>query len=179
MSVLETKRLLLRPLELSDADLMLPLVNDYDVAANTLNIPFPYPDDMAAEFIARAQSYWQDGSAYTFAIVRKDDTTFMGCIGLHPNSHRAAEMGYWLGKLFWGQGYATEAASRLLHYAFEELDLNRVFASHFASNLASGRVMQKAGMTYEGTMRQHVLKWGSFKDLVYYAIVRGDPLVGK
>jgi RimJ/RimL family protein N-acetyltransferase len=179
MPVLETVRLLLRPLEFSDAESMLPLVNDYDVAANTLNIPYPYPDDMAADFIARTQAYWDEGSAYTFAIVHKEANAFMGCIGLHPNSHRAAEMGYWLGKPFWGQGYATEAARRVLRYAFEELDLNRVFASHFAHNIASGRVMQKAGMAYEGTMRQHVLKWGSFKDLVYYAIVRGDPRDGK
>ena len=77
-------------------------------------------------------------------------------------------MGYWIGKPYWNQGFGTEAALAILRYAFEQLGLNRVYAAHFRRNPASGRIMQKIGMTYEGRLRQHVKKWGDFEDMEYY-----------
>lgn len=169
--VLETERLLLRPHTLADAPVMAALVNNRKIAAMTGTIPHPYPDGAAEAFIEQAQSALADGTGFTLAIVRRSDSAFMGNIGLRPNQHHAAEIGYWLGEIYWGKGYATEAAQRMIRFAFEDLALHRVFASHFAINTASGRVMQKVGMTYEGTMRQHIYKWGEFHDLVYYGIL--------
>ena len=88
--------------------------------------------------------------------------------------HANAEMGYWIGKPYWNQGYGTEAAGGILQYAFEQLDLNRVYAAHFRRNPASGRIMQKIGMTYEGCLRQHIKKWDSFEDMEYYGILRSE-----
>ena len=75
---------------------------------------------------------------------------------------------------YWKQGYCTEAARAVLRYGFETRGLNRIGARHLARNPASGRVMQKLGMHYEGTRRQHVLKWGVFEDIVLYAILKSE-----
>lgn len=172
--ILTTERLTLRRLELTDAPVIQRLAGAREVAATTLNIPHPYPAGVAEEFIERAQQDMDEGGSYTFAIARQSNGALIGLIGLHPNIHHAAEMGYWMGVPFWGQGYATEAAGRVIRFGFEELDLNRIFAAYFAANIASGRVMQKAGMTCEGTMRQHILKWGEYHDVVYYSILREE-----
>ena len=71
-------------------------------------------------------------------------------------------------------GYATEATQAVIRYGFEVLGLQRIFAGHFTRNPVSGRVMQKAGMTYEGCFRKHHKKWDVFEDLAYYGIIRGD-----
>jgi [ribosomal protein S5]-alanine N-acetyltransferase len=74
----------------------------------------------------------------------------------------------------WGRGYATEAAREAVRYAFADLDLHRVHAAHFRSNPASGRVMQKVGMSYEGTLREHHKKWGEYEDRVEYGLLARD-----
>ena len=84
------------------------------------------------------------------------------------------ELGYWLGVPFWNQGYCTEAALAVVQYGFEVLRLHRIYASHMIRNPASGRIMQKIGMTYEGCQRQHVQKWGVFEDLATYGILQSE-----
>ena len=96
-------------------------------------------------------------------------------MGLQINQQYAsAELGYWIGQSFWRQGYCTEAARAVLGYGFELLELNRVYASYLTRNPASGRVMQKIGMAYEGCLRQHIKKWDVFEDLALYGILRSD-----
>ena len=170
---LYSDNLILRPFELDDADRVGELAGDYDIAKTTLNIPYPYPEDAAEAWIKRTHETANQGSMYSFAIVRKLDNELLGAIslGIAPE-HKRAELGYWIGKLYWGQGYATEAARRILKFGFEEIDLNRIFAFAFSTNPASSRVMQKIGMTYEGTFAQHVRKWEQYHDLVAYGILK-------
>lgn len=170
---LYTDNLILRPLELDDAERVRELAGDYDIAKTTLNIPYPYPEGAAEEFIQSTHEYAKEGKSYHFAIVRKLDEELLGgiALGVTPKFKRA-EVAYWMGKPYWGQGYITEAASRLLKFGFEELDLNRIFAYSFSTNPASSRVMQKIGMTYEGTLVQHVRKWEQYHDLVAYGILK-------
>ncbi|NEP60397.1 MAG: GNAT family N-acetyltransferase, partial [Symploca sp. SIO2G7] len=85
-----------------------------------------------------------------------------------------AELGYWIGVLYWSKGYCTEAAKAVVQYGFEVIGLHRIQAAHFPHNPASGRVMQKIGMSYEGYRRQHILKWGKFEDLELYGILKSD-----
>ncbi len=85
-----------------------------------------------------------------------------------------AEMGYWIGVPFWGRGYCTEAAQRVIEYGFEDLNLNRIQGTHYTDNPASGRVMVKLGMAYEGCRRQHTRKDGAFKDINLYGLLRQD-----
>jgi ribosomal-protein-alanine N-acetyltransferase len=88
--------------------------------------------------------------------------------------HARAELGYWIGVPHWSRGYATEAAQATVEFAFRRLGLNRVYAYHFTTNPASGRVLQKIGMQLEGTRRRHTRKWGEFLDSDMYAVLRDD-----
>ena len=170
-----TDRLLLRPFTLADAPLVQLLAGDRDIASNTLNIPHPYEDGMAEEWISTHHEKFERGELVNFAIVLRNDDVLIGAIGLVINQqHENAELGYWIGKPYWGNGYCTEAAKAVLHYGFTALGLNRIHAFHMSRNPASGRVLEKIGMKYEGCLRQHGKRWGVFEDLEMYAILKSE-----
>ena len=170
---LQTARLILRPFELTDAPEVQKLAGAREIASMTLVIPHPYEDGMAEEWIGTHQEKFEQGQLVIFAIVEKETTRLCGAIGLSINSQNShAEIGYWIGVPYWGQGYCTEAAKATIAYGFERLGLHRIIHSfHYIRNPASGRVMQKAGMIYEGCRRQHIQKWGKFEDLAMYGIL--------
>jgi RimJ/RimL family protein N-acetyltransferase len=170
---LKTDRLVLRPFGMDDAREVQRLAGDHAIAATTLRIPHPYPDGCAAEWIASLQPAFASGASVAFAITRASDGALLGAIGLDiTREHERAELGYWIGKPYWGNGYCTEAARAIVDYAFDDLGLNRVGAVHFAHNNASGRVMQNIGMTCEGHRIQEIKKCGKFEDLILYGLVR-------
>jgi|SRR5882672_11216998 len=172
---LETTRLILRPFTVADAPDVQRLAGDREIASTTLNVPHPYADGMAEQWISTHQAKYESGELANFAIVRRADNTLIGAIGLRINQqHTHAELGYWIGKPYWNAGYCTEAAHAVVAYGFEGLGLHRIHASHLTRNPASGRVMQKIGMYYEGCLRQHVNKWEVFEDLALYGILRGE-----
>jgi [ribosomal protein S5]-alanine N-acetyltransferase len=172
---LETTRLILRPFTFADASEVQGLAGDRAIASTTLNVPHPYEDGMAEQWIGTHQEKYECGELVNFAIVRRADTALMGAIGLRINpQHAHAELGYWLGKPYWNMGYCTEAARAVVAYGFEILGLHRIHASHMTRNPASGRVMQKIGMRYEGCVRQHVNKWEVFEDLALYGILQSE-----
>jgi RimJ/RimL family protein N-acetyltransferase len=170
---LSTDRLVLRPFRVEDAPEVQRLAGDRAIAATTLRIPHPYPDGAAEAWIAKLTPAFESGESAMFAITRVADGFFLGAIGLEiTRSHDRAELGYWIGKPYWGNGYCTEAARAVVRYAFEDLGLNRITAAYFANNSASGRVMQNIGMNYEGHRVQEIKKWGKFEDLILYGLVR-------
>jgi RimJ/RimL family protein N-acetyltransferase len=172
---LHTERLILRPFTLADADNVQRLASAWEVADTTLNIPHPYPDGAAAQWIGTHPANFEAGTSVTFAIVLRDSNTLCGAIGLGIHrKHVRAEMGYWLGVPFWNGGIVTEAARGVLRYGFDTLNLHRIYAFHFARNPASGRVMQKIGMRYEGTLRHHDRKDDHWEDLVSYGILADE-----
>ncbi len=172
---LTTPRLILRPFTLDDAPAVKELAGEWEIAATTANIPHPYEEGMAEEWIRTHQENFDKGEAVSLAITLKPEGGLVGAIGIHINkTNRLAEMGYWVGKPFWNRGYCTEAAREVVRYAFEELDLNRVQARHMIKNPASGRVMQKIGMQYEGTLRQSIFRWDKFEDAAMYSILRDE-----
>lgn len=171
--ILETERLRLRPLDLSDAPTIQVLATPPEIAMFTLNMPSPYPEGGAEQYIRSRIE--QADKGYVFGIVRKADQQLMGMIGLHPDGKfQRAEMGYWIGVPYWNQGYMSEAARRVIAFGFSETDLNRIYAGFFSPNIASRRVMENAGMTYEGMLRQHVQRFGTFYDLGYCGILRAE-----
>jgi [ribosomal protein S5]-alanine N-acetyltransferase len=176
MPILETERLILRPLELSDIPQLVPLIGAREVAATTLRIPHPYTEQHAREFITLLQTPpAQQAPIAGQAITRKQDGQLIGGIGLQvDDAHKRAELGYWIGVPFWANGYATEAARAMLAHGFAIQQLHRVFASHFAGNTASGRVLKKIGMRHEGCQRDHILKGGKFLDSELYGILRSE-----
>lgn len=172
---LKTQRLILRPFELTDAKDVQRLAGDRTVADTTLNVPHPYADGMAENWIATHQPKFEAGELANFAIVLRDSGELVGAIGLGIEKRfDRAELGYWIGAPYWNRGYCTEAGHILLTYGFGTLSLNRVHASHLARNPASGRVMEKLGMTREGIARQHVKKWDRYEDLVLYGVLKTE-----
>ena len=172
---LETERLILRTLEAIDAPRVRLLASDYTVAAMTLSTPHPYPDGAAEAFVEHAQEQEANGSAYIFAIIPRSEGMLVGVIGVHPtHAHHRAELGYWMGAEYRGCGYTTEAVRRAIRFGFEELELSRIYAACFAENIASERVMQKAGMKFEGRLRNHYMRFGKFHDGLYYGLLRDD-----
>ena len=172
---IETERLIIRPYSLNDAPELQRLIGSRDIASTTINIPHPYEDGMAEQWIQTNKEDFKKGEKVEFAIVHRAQHFFIGGIGLNVDKQsEAAELGYWIGKPYWGQGYCTEAAEAVLRYGFEVLGFNRIQSRHFTRNPASGRVMQKIGMKHEGHLRQAVKKWGKFEDWEVYGILREE-----
>jgi RimJ/RimL family protein N-acetyltransferase len=171
MKTLKTARLTLRPFTLADAPAVQQLASAYEVALNTLSIPHPYPEGAAAAWIATHQADYDADRIHHFAL---DDGQVAGSMGLMMKGDRIAEIGYWIGVPFWGRGYATEAAREVIRYGFEDCSLLRIFAGIFTRNPASGRVLQKVGMQYEGTLRHHQKKWDEYMDVAFYGILREE-----
>jgi ribosomal-protein-alanine N-acetyltransferase len=172
---LETLRLVLRPFDLVDAKDVQRLAGDWAIADTTLAIPHPYEDGMAEQWISTHRPKFEAGELANFAIVLRDARELVGAVGLtiRPGFDRA-ELGYWVGKPYWGRGYCTEAGHAVLEFGFTALNLNRIHAGHFARNPASGRVMQKLGMTLEGTLREHDKVRDRYEDLVVYGLLRSE-----
>jgi RimJ/RimL family protein N-acetyltransferase len=172
---LETERLILRPFAISDAAVVQQLAGAREVAATTLNIPHPYEDGMAEQWIGTHREEFENGGLVNFAIVVRKSNALCGCIGLSINrAHARAELGYWIGVPYWNNGYCTEAAEVVVGYAFETMKLHRIYSSHIGSNRASGRVMEKIGMQYEGCSREHTRKWNEYHDLMTYGILENE-----
>lgn len=180
--LIETPRLVLRPFALSDAGDVQRLAGDKAIASTTLNIPHPYEDGMAEEWIGTQQEKYENGQQANFAITLRPAGTLIGAVGLAiERPHAMAELGYWIGKPYWNQGYCSEAARAVVEYGFETLELNRVYAHHLKRNPASGRVMRKIGMRHEGCCRQHAKKRDVFEDIELYGVLTSDaePGVGE
>lgn len=169
---LHTARLTLRPFEPSDIPAVTELCSERDIAANTLHIPHPYTLDDARSWIDSHPEIYAAGKAAIFAITHRDHQTLIGGIGLtFDQQYNRAELGYWIGKPFWGNGFCSEAAPEILRFGFDICKLNRIFATHMMRNPASGRIMEKAGMKLEGILRQHVMKWDVYEDIAMYGMV--------
>lgn len=168
---LETPRLRIRPYTEQDIPELVRLIGSREVAATTLRIAHPYTERDARAFLELAE---EPDKLWLTITLRANDRQ-IGGVGLridHDQQH--AELGYWLGLPYWGQGYATEAAREMLRYGFEELEIHRIYASHFKHNPASGQVLKKIGMHHEGCQREHIRKWEAFVDSELYGILRRE-----
>lgn len=174
--MLETERLILRPIEESDALALFPIINDPDVASGLLTMPHPYPEDGLVPWIRKAQEAMGRKEQYHMVIVLKEPGLPMGVCSLSDLSweHANAELGYWLGKKYWGRGYMTEAVTGIVRFGFEELGLERIYACCFANNPASARVLEKVGFRYEGCARHEYKKDSEFVDMRHFGMIRQD-----
>jgi ribosomal-protein-alanine N-acetyltransferase len=159
MTRLESERLLLRPPEIADIPALVPLIDDFDVAKNLSRAPHPYSETDARAYLEHAAETRAAGTDFSFAILRKVDRAYLGNCGVHKRE-AGFEFGYWLGKPFWGQGYATEAARRLVEFAFDDLKVQSLIAGWFHDNPASGRVLAKLGCVPDGTGQRDCLARG-------------------
>ena len=172
---LTTERLVLRPFTPEDAPAVHAHLADYEVAATTASIPHPYPEGAAEAWIGTHARRYAAGEAVVLAVTIRETGALAGSIEIRlVPGHRRAEMGYWIGRVHWGHGYATEAADALLRWGFATLGLHRVHAAHLTRNPASGKVLHKIGMRHEGRLRRHFLKWGVLEDLDLYGVLEDE-----
>ncbi len=173
-----TERLLLRPFELSDAESVARICNNVKLYRGTLSLPYPYTIDHAIGWISRNKENFENDKIYDFAITEKDSGKLVGAIGIgNDQKNKNGELGYWIDEQCWRNGYATEATKAIIDYVFNVKGFHRVFARHYKSNPASGKVMIKTGMSYEGELKDHILKDGVFETIICYGIL--NPNRGK
>jgi hypothetical protein len=137
-----------------------------------LDIPQPFGWDEAELWIQREHGAWKRGERFSYALVLKAGRRLMGGVDIElQREHNRGDLAYWLEPGCWGRGLATEAAGRMLRYGFDTLGLHRVYAQCMSTNGASAQVMEKIGLKYEATLRQHNLKDGTWVDMVVYGLV--------
>jgi [ribosomal protein S5]-alanine N-acetyltransferase len=169
---LETERLVVRPMTLDDAPRLQALINHPDVARYTSSIPWPYPEGAAIEYLNAVVPDYRKHGKLTFAVVPREAGELCGGAGLVVDfRNRKAELGYWIGIDYQGRGYATEAARAVLGFGFERAGLRRIHARVFSGNPRSSRVLEKIGMCKEGRQREHMLRWGEYKDIIEYGML--------
>ncbi|MFC7734639.1 bifunctional GNAT family N-acetyltransferase/(deoxy)nucleoside triphosphate pyrophosphohydrolase [Roseomonas sp. GCM10028921] len=146
--------LTLRALRASDATQLHRLVNDWEVARMLARVPFPYPRQLADEWIASTRAQIEAGTAWHLAITRDD--ALLGCVGLttSPDAPRHAELGYWVGRRHWGEGIGPEAAGRVARWALANLDLDVIHASALEENKRSAAVLTRIGFVEDGMAEQ-------------------------
>jgi len=170
---LETDRLLLRKWKTDDANDVFCFFGDSSI------VPYPYKD---IEQTRNELESWIKGyeniSTYEWGIELKDSNKIIGVIfAMDSNDeNQSCKIAFTLSKSYWNNGYATEALYHVLRYLLNDVGYNRVQGGHFIDNPASGKVMEKAGMIYEGTMRQEYINWktGKFIDHRIYGIIKDD-----
>ncbi|MHA6484543.1 GNAT family N-acetyltransferase [Paenibacillus sp. strain BS8-2] len=117
----------------------------------------------------------KEGTEFPLRIVLKESNEIIGTITLRVDKlNNRGELGYWMGRDFWGHGYATEAARRMIESGFVELGLNRIWATAITRNKASVRVLEKAGLRKEGTLKQNRLLADTYEDVDVYGLVKSD-----
>ena len=167
--VLETERLVLRAPTLGDVKAMVVLANDLRVSQNTARMPHPYTAADAEKFIAYVGS---TDAEIAFAVTLADGA-LIGCCGLVFGGRDVPEIGYWYGVDHWGQGYATEAASALIDYAFGHLGHTALVAGARVSNPASRRVLEKCGFQWTGVELRRVVAIASSAPADRFRLDRG------
>ncbi len=164
---IETARLVLRPYKRADLPFIPALIGDWDVARWLSRAPFPYTDQDARDWlgISRRIRWWRLGLPYV--VTRRDDGAVLGGIGVSFDDN---EIGYWIGKPHWGQGYATEAVRGIAERVFTRYGLAHLWAGVMPGNDRSCRVLERAGFDWQGT-RRYRLRDGE-GDVLYYRLER-------
>ncbi len=178
---LPTERLVLR--EFTERDLQAV----YEYASDSEVVRYmewgPNTEKETRDFIKRAMASHGEKPRrdYQLAVVLKEEDRLIGSCGLHVSNpdHQEAWIGYCFNRHFWGKGYATEAARRLVAFGFDELKLHRIFATCDPQNKGSVRVLEKAGMRREGLLHEHKRVKGRWRDSFLYAILNNEWKTGK
>lgn len=139
-------RLRMRPLTLADAPRLTELLDDWEVVKYTAAIPHPYSLADGESFVATMDSRRRTGKGVALALERSLDGALVGVIGFGLEADGTPELGWWVGRPFWGEGYATEAARRLVRHLFDDLNYPCAWAAAHPDNAASRAVMAKLGM---------------------------------
>jgi 8-oxo-dGTP diphosphatase len=174
---LKTERLTLRPLIPSDAPALHRLINDWEVTRTLAAVPFPYPRELADEWITLARAQIAAGTAYHLAVTGTEGVQelLVGGVGLRIGEDRkSGALGYWVGRRFWGHGVASEAAGRLVHWARANLDLELLTANVASDNPASAAVLKRIGFRHVGDGREMFASRGGKQAVLHFEATRED-----
>ncbi len=177
LEMLRTERLTLRALRAEDAAELHRLVNDWEVSRNLAEVPFPYPRELADDWIESTRAQHEAGSGYHLAVTGQEThgEVMVGGVGLRIDRlARVGRLGYWVGRRFWGHGVATEAAGRLASWALANLDLERLEASVATENAASVAVLRRIGFRLVGTGREAFAARGGEHPVLRFEATRED-----
>ncbi len=173
--VVETPRLILRPLRKSDARDLFSWCSDPEVAACVLWEPHQSLSETRS-YIRYIRRLYREGLPSSWGIVDRETQRVIGTIGMmfYSPENRSCEIGYSLSRSFWGRGLMTEAVSALIRLLFHRLNLNRIEAQHDVRNPRSGRVLEKCGMQREGILRSRIINKGEAVDVMLWSVLRSD-----
>lgn len=179
MHGLKTPRLYIRRLTMRDAADVYEYSRDPEVARHVLWDAHRSVAESRA-YIRYMLKKYRAGEPCSWGIEHVETGKVIGTIGFmwFQRDNNSAEVGYSLSRKYWNQGIMTEALDAVLNFAFDEMRLHRVEAQHEVQNPASGAVMRKAGMQYEGTLRGRLMNKGRYVDVALYAILREDRAKG-
>jgi 8-oxo-dGTP diphosphatase len=176
--LLTTERLTLRPVTPDDAEQLHRLLNDWEVCRMLQAVPFPYPRQLADQWIADTVAQRLDGTAYHFAVTGSETEreVLVGAVGLKlVSGQRRATLGYWVGRRFWGHGVAREAAGRVVRWALANLDLDTIEAVVATDNPASASVLAGIGFREIGAgVETFLSRGGGSHPVRRFAASRGD-----
>lgn len=169
------KEFILREWKSEDAESVAQAANNEKIAANLRNaFPYPYTLEDAKWYVEDCISR---GEYKQITKAIEIDGKAVGSIGIFVQDdvyEKSAELGYWLSEKYWGQGIMTEAVKQICREAFEKFDIIRIYAEPFEHNIGSRGVLEKAGFTCEGTMRNGVYKNGNVYSYCMYSILREE-----
>jgi ribosomal-protein-alanine N-acetyltransferase len=173
--VLETERLVIRPITLTDAEDVFAYASDPEVTKYMTFLTHASLAD-SIKWLMTVPKEFDRRERMTFAMTLKSDGTFIGSSGFHDISseHHRLMMGYVLNRKYWDKGYMTEAVREMIRFAFEEMSMHRVAANCDLENVRSARVMERCGMKLEGTLRDYEIRHGTFVSTKTYAIINGN-----
>ncbi|MCK4449432.1 MAG: GNAT family N-acetyltransferase [Anaerolineae bacterium] len=175
LSVLETERLLLRKMILSDAEDLFEYASDPEVAKYTTWQAHESIEDTKC-FLNSVMDQHKNRHVAPWGVIHKGDKKLIGTCGfVYWDLHNSrAEIAYALSRKYWRKGYMTEAVREVTTFGFRTMELNRIEARCKTENIASARVMEKAGMKFEGILRQHMFAKGTYHDLKIYSILKEE-----
>ncbi|TNE37178.1 MAG: N-acetyltransferase [Alphaproteobacteria bacterium] len=174
MKILETDRLILRPFKMSDAQSVATLIGNYDVAKMLSRVPYPYALSDAEGFL-KMQIDEIEPRRNVFAIEIKDGPEVaVGAIGVHGENEPEgqAELGYWIGEPYWGQGYVSEAARQVVAFAFTDMGLHTIVAGHFVGNMGSRKILLGLGFEDVDIAKRHSTARGQDVDCANLVLSR-------
>jgi RimJ/RimL family protein N-acetyltransferase len=166
----------LRKLTLADADSITAHIGNRDIIKWLASVPYPFKKTDAVKFLRTRQGERRTRKSYTFGIALKNDTEIIGIIDLSDIDweDKKAEIGYWIGKPFWGRGLMSEAVNMISRFGFRELKLNKIYARVFKGNLASMKILRKNNFRREGVLRNEVYKYGRWIDEYYFGLLKSE-----
>lgn len=172
---LQGPRILLRPLGMSDVQSVYKHARCREISRWTF-IPHPYRMEHAEYFLKMVRVWHRKKLAQHFGIILAETGELIGVIAMFDLDlrNKRTEIGYWLGKAYWGQGLASEAVRLIVHYCFDELKLHRVYAHVFTGNAASERLLLRIGFQWEGMERESRLRRGRWMDSILYGLLKSD-----